>query len=68
MALPNHIAVVGGGRMGAGIALSFAVGGSQVTVLERDAASVDAARHLADMVCALLPPNSQGNGDERKAA
>ena len=48
MALPNHIAVVGGGRMGAGIALSFAVGGSQVTVLERDAASVDAARARLD--------------------
>jgi len=48
MALPNHIAVVGGGRMGAGIALSFAVCGSQVTVLERDAASVDAARARLD--------------------
>jgi len=48
MALPNHIAVVGGGRMGAGIALSLATGGSQVTVLERDAASVDAARARLD--------------------
>lgn len=48
MALPNHIAVVGGGRMGAGIALSLAIGGSQVTVLERDAASVDAARARLD--------------------
>ena len=34
----------------------------------KGAASVDAAGHLADMVCALLPPNSQGNGDERRAA
>jgi len=48
MALPDHIAVVGGGRIGAGIALSLAIGGSQVTVLERDAASVDAARARLD--------------------
>jgi UDP-N-acetylglucosamine--N-acetylmuramyl-(pentapeptide) pyrophosphoryl-undecaprenol N-acetylglucosamine transferase len=34
----------------------------------RGAASMDAAGHLADVVCALLPPNSHGNGDERRAA
>ncbi|WP_346655266.1 3-hydroxyacyl-CoA dehydrogenase family protein [Arthrobacter sp. 260] len=44
MALPQHVAVVGGGRMGTGIALSFAVNGSSVTVLERDAQAVEAAQ------------------------
>ncbi|WP_310258369.1 3-hydroxyacyl-CoA dehydrogenase family protein [Pseudarthrobacter oxydans] len=44
MGLPKHVAVVGGGRMGAGIALSFAVNGSRVVVLERDTQSVDAAQ------------------------
>ncbi len=34
----------------------------------KEAAAGDAAGRLADMVCALLPPNSHGNGDERRAA
>jgi len=47
MTLPKNIAVVGGGRMGAGIALTFAANGSKVTVLERsEEAAADALTRL----------------------
>ncbi|WP_417561971.1 3-hydroxyacyl-CoA dehydrogenase family protein [Microbacterium sp.] len=41
--IPARVGVVGGGRMGAGIAHAFACGGAQVAVIERDDAAVDAA-------------------------
>lgn len=41
---PDRVGLVGGGRMGAGIAHAFLLAGSRVTVVERDAASADAAR------------------------
>ncbi|ERK71624.1 3-hydroxyacyl-CoA dehydrogenase family protein [Leifsonia aquatica] len=41
---PERVGVVGGGRMGAGIAHAFLMAGSQVAVVERDQASADAAR------------------------
>jgi 3-hydroxybutyryl-CoA dehydrogenase len=34
MSLPRHVGVYGGGRMGAGIAHAFLVGGSRVTIVE----------------------------------
>ncbi|MER7446148.1 3-hydroxyacyl-CoA dehydrogenase family protein [Microbacterium sp. NPDC097977] len=40
---PAHVGVLGGGRMGAGIAHAFLLAGSHVSVVERDAASADAA-------------------------
>ncbi len=40
---PATVGVLGGGRMGAGIAHAFLLAGSRVTVVERDAASADAA-------------------------
>ncbi|MEV0037809.1 3-hydroxyacyl-CoA dehydrogenase family protein [Streptomyces sp. NPDC050804] len=40
---PAIVGVIGGGRMGAGIAQSFATAGSQVTVVESDAAAAAAA-------------------------
>lgn len=43
MNAPKTVGVLGGGRMGAGIAHAFLLAGSQVTVIERDAASADAA-------------------------
>lgn len=43
MNAPARVGVVGGGRMGAGIAHAFLLAGSSVTVIERDAASADAA-------------------------
>jgi 3-hydroxybutyryl-CoA dehydrogenase len=42
--LPPKVGVLGGGRMGAGIAHAFLVSGSEVTVVERDAAAAAAAR------------------------
>lgn len=43
MTLPQVVGVIGGGRMGAGIAHAFLVAGSEVTLVERDVASADAA-------------------------
>lgn len=42
-ALPETMGVLGGGRMGAGIAHAFLVSGSNVTVVERDEDSASAA-------------------------
>lgn len=42
--VPTKVGVLGGGRMGAGIAHAFLVSGSHVTVVERDAAAAAAAR------------------------
>lgn len=48
MTAPAHVGVLGGGRMGAGIAHAFLLAGSQVTVVERDGASADAAARRID--------------------
>ena len=42
--VPKRVGVLGGGRMGAGIAHAFLVSGAEVTVVERDAAAAAAAR------------------------
>jgi 3-hydroxybutyryl-CoA dehydrogenase len=42
--LPPRVGVLGGGRMGAGIAHAFLVSGSAVAVIERDEEQADAAR------------------------
>jgi len=42
--LPEHVGVVGGGRMGSGIAHAFLTAGSSVTVVEADASRGDEAR------------------------
>jgi 3-hydroxyacyl-CoA dehydrogenase len=41
---PDRVGVLGGGRMGAGIAHAFLLAGSSVTVVERDADAAAAAR------------------------
>lgn len=41
--IPSHVGVLGGGRMGAGIAHAFLLAGSRVSVVERDGESADAA-------------------------
>lgn len=59
----DRIGVLGGGRMGAGIAHAFLLAGSQVVVVERDQTSADAAaariddsiRRSADRDAALDP-------------
>ena len=43
MTIPETVGVVGGGRMGAGIAHAFLLAGARVTVLERDDAAAQAA-------------------------
>jgi len=43
-AVPHTVGVLGGGRMGAGIAHAFCLAGASVVVVERDEASSDAAR------------------------
>ncbi len=49
--LPDTVGVLGGGRMGAGIAHAFLLGGSRVLVVERDDAAATAA---ADRVRAAV--------------
>ena len=50
-AAPHRVGVLGGGRMGAGIAHAFLLAGSRVSVIERDAASADGARtRVADSI------------------
>ncbi|NUU07757.1 3-hydroxyacyl-CoA dehydrogenase family protein [Leifsonia sp. C5G2] len=43
-ALPERVAVIGGGRMGAGIAHAFLMAGAEVVVIERDASAAAEAR------------------------
>lgn len=42
--LPARVGVIGGGRMGAGIAHAFLLGGAEVAVIERDARTAASAR------------------------
>ena len=42
--VPSRVGVMGGGRMGAGIAHAFLLAGAYVTVVERDVPSAEAAR------------------------
>ncbi len=44
VALPDRVGVLGGGRMGSGIAHAFLLGGCEVVVIERDATESAAAR------------------------
>ena len=48
VALPAHCGVVGGGRMGAGIAHALVLAGCEVTLVERDQASASAARERVE--------------------
>ncbi|MFC9918352.1 3-hydroxyacyl-CoA dehydrogenase family protein [Agromyces binzhouensis] len=52
---PQRVGVLGGGRMGAGIAHAFLLAGSNVTVVERDADAAEAARtRVLDSVAASV--------------
>jgi len=44
MSVPAHVGVLGGGRMGAGIAHAFVLAGSDVVVVERSSEDAEAAR------------------------
>lgn len=62
--VPSAIGVIGGGRMGAGIAQVFAQAGAQVTVIERDQAAADAAAaRVADGVRKAAERDSSVDAD-----
>ena len=46
-AVPATVGVLGGGRMGAGIAHAFLIAGSRVTVVEVDAPAAEAAKAVS---------------------
>jgi 3-hydroxybutyryl-CoA dehydrogenase len=50
--LPARVGVLGGGRMGAGIAHAFLVKGADVLVIERDEQSAEAARERVESAAA----------------
>ncbi|QNE15690.1 3-hydroxyacyl-CoA dehydrogenase family protein [Pseudarthrobacter sp. NBSH8] len=50
--LPSTVGVLGGGRMGAGIAHAFLINGANVLVVERDEASAEAARERVEAAAA----------------
>ena len=50
--LPSRVGVLGGGRMGAGIAHAFLVKGADVLVIERDEQSAEAARQRVESAAA----------------
>jgi 3-hydroxybutyryl-CoA dehydrogenase len=51
--IPNPVGVLGGGRMGAGIAHGFVVAGATVVVVERDQPSAEAARKRVETSLAI---------------
>ena len=55
MTLPKNVAVVGGGRMGAGIALTFAVNGSNVTTAQRPMPGLDLRTSPGKLWRRILP-------------
>ncbi|WP_235781560.1 3-hydroxyacyl-CoA dehydrogenase family protein, partial [Sinomonas notoginsengisoli] len=46
--LPGHVGVLGGGRMGAGIAHAFLMGGAKVVVVERDEQAAQGAKERVE--------------------
>jgi 3-hydroxybutyryl-CoA dehydrogenase len=52
VAIPGTVGVLGGGRMGAGIAHAFLLAGASVVILERDQAAADDARATLDSAVA----------------
>ncbi|MFY9633465.1 MAG: 3-hydroxyacyl-CoA dehydrogenase NAD-binding domain-containing protein, partial [Cellulosimicrobium cellulans] len=50
--LPSTVGVLGGGRMGAGIAHAFLLNGANVLVVERDEESAEAARERVESAAA----------------
>jgi 3-hydroxybutyryl-CoA dehydrogenase len=60
--VPSDVGVLGGGRMGAGIAHAFLLAGSRVTVVERDAdAAAASSRRVLESVEASV---ARGTADE----
>lgn len=64
--LPRKVGVLGGGRMGAGIAHAFLINGASVHVVERDEPSAQAARERIESaaVKSIERGSTDGNLDE----
>src|SRR5688500_7672228 len=64
--VPAVVGVLGGGRMGAGIAHAFLLAGSKVTVVERDGQAAEAAQERIerDLAKSLERGSVDGNLDE----
>ncbi len=69
LGVPDHVGVLGGGRMGAGIAHAFALAGANVQVVERDAESVTRARStvLAALLVSIKKETTEFGLDELTA-
>lgn len=65
-AIPGRVGVLGGGRMGAGVAHGFVLAGATVVVVERDEQSAEAARERVESSLArsLERGGFDGNLDE----
>jgi 3-hydroxybutyryl-CoA dehydrogenase len=65
-AVPDFVGVLGGGRMGAGIAHAFLIKGADVIVVERDEQSAEAARERVESAAAksIERGTTDGNLDE----
>ncbi|MDO5492370.1 MAG: 3-hydroxyacyl-CoA dehydrogenase family protein [Nesterenkonia sp.] len=63
--IPTRVGVLGGGRMGAGIAHAFLISGASVTVVERDPQAAQAARERieSDLAKSLERGKIDGNLD-----
>jgi 3-hydroxybutyryl-CoA dehydrogenase len=62
---PARVGVLGGGRMGAGIAHAFLLAGSDVTVVERDQDAADAARaRIEQSIDASIARGFEGSAAE----
>jgi 3-hydroxybutyryl-CoA dehydrogenase len=66
LAVPAVVGVLGGGRMGAGIAHAFLLAGAEVTVVERDGPAAEAAQERIerDLARSLERGAVDGNLDE----
>ncbi|MGN6252941.1 MAG: 3-hydroxyacyl-CoA dehydrogenase family protein [Marmoricola sp.] len=63
MTLPQHVGVIGGGRMGAGIAHAFLVAGTGVTVVESDDAAATAAAGRVEATLSRAAERGALDGD-----
>lgn len=61
--LPATVGVLGGGRMGAGIAHAFLIKGADVLVVERDEASAEAARERVESAAAKSIERGAADGN-----
>ncbi|WP_125099344.1 3-hydroxyacyl-CoA dehydrogenase family protein [Leucobacter chromiireducens] len=67
--VPARVGVLGGGRMGGGIAHAFLLAGAAVTVVERDAQAADAARERIERsIDASIARGFAGDAEQLRAA